>query len=239
VKQAARAIAYPIILAALAACSDSGPTGPQSVVASVRVSPEAVLVSTPGHVERFTATAFDAEGAVVDGLPVLWRSGDPSVVSIDADGVARALGLGLVTIEAMVGGISGLASFAISPDTTPPALRDVSFTPVRVNVLNQAARVTLRANLSDAGSGVSGVSALFRNSAGATTDGLITLSHLPGDGPTEAFEGLLIVPANATPGVWTLLFVQAVDSAGNQRTWETDALRERNINVELLVTHGG
>ncbi len=83
------------------------------------------------------------------------------------------------------------------------------------------------------------MSALFRNAAGATTDGLITLERVPGDRATEAFEGLLVVPSNATPGVWTLLFVQAADSAGNQRIWDTEALQAMNINVELLVTHGG
>jgi hypothetical protein len=59
-----------------------------------------------GATARLEADIRDGRGVPIAGATVTaWTSSDPSVASVDANGVVRALRDGIVTIEAIVDGV--------------------------------------------------------------------------------------------------------------------------------------
>ncbi|EXI66571.1 MAG: Cell wall-associated polypeptide CWBP200 [Candidatus Accumulibacter adjunctus] len=90
----------------------SGPPGPS--VSSIRLTPHNPLLLT-GQTQAFLATGILSNGS---SLPltagVAWQSSDPSVATIDANGVATALAAGSTTIRATQGAASGEALFTVA-----------------------------------------------------------------------------------------------------------------------------
>jgi len=80
--------------------------------AEVRVSPQADTLILPGDTVRLSAEAMDANGHVIEDAQFTWSSGDESVVTVDADGLARALGEGTALVGALVVGGDGAAGEA-------------------------------------------------------------------------------------------------------------------------------
>jgi|GEM_PF-6634187 len=79
-------------------------------VTSVVVSPVSHSVQI-GGTRPFTAKVYDQYGGLMTNQPVAWSVDDPSVASIDAAGMATALGLGTTTVRATVGAVTGTAQF--------------------------------------------------------------------------------------------------------------------------------
>jgi uncharacterized protein (TIGR03437 family) len=73
-------------------------------VARVEVVPSAASVEF-GAQQKFTARAFDAGGVELQGVIFRWQSADPTVATIDADGLARARKTGDTHITATARGI--------------------------------------------------------------------------------------------------------------------------------------
>ena len=74
-------------------------TPPPRRVVRVEVSPPAAIVNR-GGAQKFSARAFDQNDKAVADVVFAWSSSDPAVASVDADGLARGVGVGPVKIVA-------------------------------------------------------------------------------------------------------------------------------------------
>jgi hypothetical protein len=81
-------------------------------VAVVRVDP-AVLTLAVGQTHPLTAMLEDARENTITGRPVDWTSSAPAVVTVDADGLVRAVTPGEATIQATSEGVSGQAQLTV------------------------------------------------------------------------------------------------------------------------------
>ena len=84
-----------------------------SPVASVVVTPSQLSMKV-GDTLTLTATAKDANGNVLSGLPVTWSS-DNSAVATVVNGLVTAIGVGTATITAKMQCVSGTASVTVKP----------------------------------------------------------------------------------------------------------------------------
>lgn len=85
---------------------------------SVTVSP---LVDTiaPGDTLRLTATASDENGHTIEGAGFAWSSSDVTAVQVDSSGLVTGLGVGVATITAASGDLTGTADITVeNPDRT-------------------------------------------------------------------------------------------------------------------------
>ena len=79
------------------------PTQPPAPVATVSISPAAVVELVPGGAEMLTIAVKDAAGNTLTGRIASWTTSDPSKVSVAA-GLVTGVGLGTATITASVEG---------------------------------------------------------------------------------------------------------------------------------------
>ena len=115
-------------------------------VASVRVS-LGVPTLVAGQSAQAYATLKDAEGTVLTDRSIVWTTSDPTVASVDADGMVTAAKAGSVTITATSEGKSGNMALVIAaPAVTVAAVASVSLViPASLNVGQTAqAAVTLK-----------------------------------------------------------------------------------------------
>ena len=83
------------------------------VVSVVNVSPETLEFSALGDTLRLGAEPVDANGHLVEGAEVTWSSGDVAVAEVDASGLVRSAGNGVVVVTAAVGSVSGTAEVTV------------------------------------------------------------------------------------------------------------------------------
>jgi len=83
----------------------------------VRVSPAALTVAV-GNTVQPAAFIEDSLSNIVAGTPV-WTSSNPTVATVDADGVITGMASGTAIVEAAVGGRSGSTVVTVTP--TAPA----------------------------------------------------------------------------------------------------------------------
>lgn len=91
-------------------------------LASLRVEPAALSVQV-GQQQRVRAVGVKPDGSDVVGLPVAWRSANPDIGTVDAEGLVTATGEGETRIEAAFGGLVGSATLTATP--IPAASIDV------------------------------------------------------------------------------------------------------------------
>jgi uncharacterized protein YjdB len=87
------------------------------VIARVTVAPDASTINR-GGAQQFTATAFDENNQVVQGVAFVWASSRPEIATVDQNGLARGTGIGAVTISATTsngtgGSINGQAALNV------------------------------------------------------------------------------------------------------------------------------
>lgn len=87
------------------------------VIARIEVAPSSALINRGGS-QQFTATAFDANNQILNGVAFVWMSGSTPVASVDQNGLAHGAGVGVTTIRAtapdgMGGSISGEARLSV------------------------------------------------------------------------------------------------------------------------------
>lgn len=87
-------------------------------VASVEVSPGSVTLAS-GATRSFTATAQDAGGNAIPGVPVAWSVSDLSLLSVSAQGTVTARAAGTARVLATVRGKTGSATVTVTG--APPA----------------------------------------------------------------------------------------------------------------------
>ena len=77
------------------------------VVASVKVTPDTVTLTTLGLTHQFTAQAFDSNTNVVPGQSFTWTTSNALIATVNASGLATATGVGIDTIKATTAGVTG------------------------------------------------------------------------------------------------------------------------------------
>lgn len=126
------------------------------VPGSVKVLPEGAAVEE-GDVLQMTAIVYDTDGNVMyqtgaapfmpiptPSLTVTWTSSNPSIATVDANGLLKATGTGVVTITASAGGVQGQAAV-----TTSKKAASVTVVPATASVA-VAGSVQLNAEVRDA-----------------------------------------------------------------------------------------
>lgn len=99
----------PMAAAALAAaCGD-----PVPVPTTVTVSPATTTLDAFDGTVRLTADVQDQNGEAMPDVTVKWSSGDESVVTVDAAGLAKATGNGSAAVRASVEGVGGTAQVTV------------------------------------------------------------------------------------------------------------------------------
>ena len=106
------------LLAAILAsgCGDGAiePSAPPSPVPSaVTVSPASATLQSLGVTVRLTAAVRDQNGQAMSNAAVAWESSNPSVATVDASGLATAVGNGTATVTATAGSASGAATLTV------------------------------------------------------------------------------------------------------------------------------
>ncbi len=90
------------------------------VPVAIAIHPASASI-TIGTTQQFFATVTYSDGTILDLITVNWCSADPSIVFIDANGVARGLFVGTTTITASTGDVSSTATITVTtvPCATP------------------------------------------------------------------------------------------------------------------------
>ena len=119
----------------------------------------------------------------------------------------------------------------IGNDTTPPELRDFSFTPNTLDTSTVPQIVTVRAHLVDAGVGVAGEGythgaseVRFASPSGGQIAGSAIYKVVSGDLSDGVFEATFALPAGSEHGTWTLQYLWLIDGVGNRATFNAAAL---------------
>jgi uncharacterized protein YjdB len=148
---------------------------------TVEKTPVATVVVTPPHVDaapgvrtQLSAVAYDEAQNPLTGRAITWSTSNAAVATVDANGMASAVGPGTATITATADGKSGTATITVSQ----AAVATVTVTPSPLSMsVGQATQLT--ATLKDAvGNVLNGrtVSWSSSNPAAATVsaNGLVT-----------------------------------------------------------------
>ena len=169
----------PIYLAAvtgfiLAACGSG--TEPR-VASEVVVSPSVQTAQTLGQTVQYSAVVRDGQGNELTGRTVDWTSVDPSVATIDATGLATAVGAGETTIQATVEAASGTATLSVQP--TPSQMQNVAGDGQTAPALSTLPTDPTVRVLDGAGNAIPGVAVSFQVTSGG---GVVS----PGTATTDA-----------------------------------------------------
>ena len=173
-------IANPLPRALLAAilaggCGDGAiePSAPPSPVPSaVTVSPASATLQSLGETVRLTAAVRDQNGQAMSGAAVAWASSNPSVATVDASGLATAVGNGTATVTATAGAASGAATL-----TVDQVVAAVAVEPAADTVLAFGDTLRLSAEAHDA-NGHAVVAAEFAWASGDTLVAVVDASGL-------------------------------------------------------------
>jgi hypothetical protein len=98
------------------ACGGDSPTQP--TVTSVTLSPEAVEVIQGGEIQM-EATLADNAGGVVSNAAVQWSIDEPTIATVDANGMLRGESVGVTKVRATYGDVSGVADVSV---LAPPSI---------------------------------------------------------------------------------------------------------------------
>ncbi len=85
---------------------------PSGSVATVTVTPTAVTMGI-GSTAQLSASTFSVQGALLTGRTLGWTSRNPSIASVNAQGVVTALSAGTAVIEVISEGYGALATITV------------------------------------------------------------------------------------------------------------------------------
>jgi peptidoglycan/xylan/chitin deacetylase (PgdA/CDA1 family)/uncharacterized protein YjdB len=97
------------------------PPPPPPAVTNINVIPGDSAINT-GGTQQFSAMATDQNGLAMSGVVFTWTSSDPTVATVDANGLATGVGTGTTQIRASAQGVNSNASSLTDsvPDTGVP-----------------------------------------------------------------------------------------------------------------------
>lgn len=127
------------------ACGDGGtgppPSDPPRPTTVTVTAPNLELTAVEATVQ-LTAEVRDQNGRAMAGAAVSWSSGDPSVVTVNASGLAIAVANGGVTITATAGSASGTVTVTVAQRVATVAISPESATLVVGDTLRLASEAT-------------------------------------------------------------------------------------------------
>ena len=91
-------------------CEDQKPD--ESVVSSIVITPNKIILK-PGKTEQFYALVIDHNNMAMDA-DITWKSSNPSVATINNEGLVTAVAMGSTEIFATVDAVQGLAETLVS-----------------------------------------------------------------------------------------------------------------------------
>ncbi len=95
--------------------TSSGATGRAQVIVvapvptTVAVTPDSVVFTAIGQTEQLSAEVRDQIGRPMVGVAASWSSSDTTIAAVDSAGLVTAAGIGVATVAATVGEVSGAA----------------------------------------------------------------------------------------------------------------------------------
>ena len=89
------------------------PPPPPPRPATLSINPATLTFRALGDTARLAAEVRDHDGQTVSGASVTWASGDASIVTVDATGLATAVGNGTASATASAEGASGSATITV------------------------------------------------------------------------------------------------------------------------------
>ncbi len=114
-------LAFLLLAPALACGGDPTATGDDEVV-TVEITPTTATLFALGAVQQFTAVAKNGAGDPVPSALIAWNTDNPSVATVDADGLATAMGHGSTTIRAAATNslrVTAVARLSVQTDNGP------------------------------------------------------------------------------------------------------------------------
>ena len=112
--------------------------GPGKNIESIAIQPTAVTLK-PGETQTFTTLALDSTGATIIGMPVLFASRKPAIVTVNAAGEALAVSVGSTYVVATSGARSSVKDSAQVTVSTTTAQPVIALSPGSVTVLDTIA----------------------------------------------------------------------------------------------------
>jgi hypothetical protein len=144
-------------------------------------------------------------------------------------GLLVAVALGVVAL--------GDSVVEAEPDTEPPALVGLSFSPTTVDVTNGPATTTVTLHVTDALSGISTVEMGFRSPVAGQRVAVVTENPISGDKNDGTFEVTVTIGQFAESGTWTVFYVSLRDSANNRLTLNGSQISALGFPTQLTVTN--
>ena len=219
----------------LSGCGDDSSTGPSAppTVASVQVTGPGVPLEALGSTAQYTAVAKDAQGGTIAGKTFVWSSSDPTVATIEANGLATAVGNGATMIRAQTQGVSDAIEMVVAQQaasiTVSPAVESLT-------ALGDTVRFSYQITDGN-GHSVEGATATWSSTdpsiASVSNTGLATAIS-PGVAHVLASMGVMADTAEVTVGqsVETLVISPAADTltALGDTVRFAAVLRDKNDN---------
>ena len=101
-----------ILLAFLVSWSCEDEKSDKSVVSSIVITPNKIILK-PGKTEQFYALVIDQNNMAMDA-DITWKSSNPSVATINNEGLVTAVTIGSTDIFATVDAVQGLSEALVS-----------------------------------------------------------------------------------------------------------------------------
>jgi hypothetical protein len=96
------------------ACSTTSVSGP--TIVTIEVTPNSAEVQA-GATQLYAARALDGSGNQILGVSFTWSSADESIATVDANGTATGVVLGVTEVRASASGRTGSGRISVVPNT--------------------------------------------------------------------------------------------------------------------------
>lgn len=227
------------------------------VVATVQVTAPSTTMNV-GDSQQAVATAQDAGGNDVSGVPITWTSSNAAVLSVANDGTLTANAVGSATVSATAAGVTGTLGFTVSA-APPAAVASVRLTlgssamlvgqttqgvavarDAQGNVISNSAMTYSSSNTAVATIGSTGlVTAIAAGSATltATSGGVSGSANLTVTRPIVASVNLTL-PSGLSPGQTAQSVVTLRDASGNPIPVAPVTYTSSNMSVASVSATG-
>jgi glucose/arabinose dehydrogenase len=201
-----------VISALVSACGDSGgDTQAPKPVQTVTVTAPTPTIQV-GQTVQLTATATDADGAVVEGSTFTWTTSDAAVAAVSPTGLVSGVAEGQAEITATAEGIPGTISITVS--AAPPAPVVLGLQPIVTGLRFPTYLTTPPGDDRLFVLEKAGTIRMIKSGVLLTTPFLDLTAKVESQGGEQGLLGLAFAPDYATSGRF---FVHYNDKAGNNR----------------------
>jgi uncharacterized protein YjdB len=203
--------AQPVTFAATV--KDAGGSGVQRINFAI-LAPNGAVNTCSGLAPEPGGTTFNGIWKCMITVPAGAPPGDWTISIVALDAALNHTSLGTTELRAA----NLPTKFVVvnaHPDTTPPTLVRLDYTPTTVDVSTGAQTIAVAAHLTDAGSGVARFDFSITAPNGVSMVGCSAFAPVaPGTAADGTWQCSVVVPAGAQPGSWSIK-AGAVDASYN------------------------